>query len=55
MSNPENVGVFNFPLTKMGIVGVTLAVLGFQIIFSSFYAGLYNVQVIGEDLPDQQA
>ena len=39
----------------MGIVGVTLAVLGFQIIFSSFYAGLYNVQVIGEDLPDQQA
>lgn len=54
MSNPENFGVFNFSITKMGIVGATLAVLGFQIIFSSFYAGLYNVQVIGEDLPDQQ-
>ena len=54
MSKPENVGVFNFPLTKMGIVGATLAVLGFQIIFSSFYAGLYHVQVIGEDLPDPQ-
>ena len=54
MSTPENVGVFNSSLTKLGMVGATFAVLGFQIIFSSFYAGLYNVQVIGEDLPEQQ-
>ena len=54
MSNPANVGIFNFPVTKMGIVGATFAILGFQIIFSSFYSGLFNVQVIGEDLPDEQ-
>ena len=52
MSNPENIGVFNFPITKMGIVGTTLAILGFQMMFSSFYAGLFNVKVIGEDPPD---
>ncbi len=53
MSNPENVGVFNFPMTKIGIVGTTLVILGFQMIFSSFYSGLFNVQVIGEDPPVQ--
>ena len=54
MSEPANFGVFNFPVTKMGIVGATFTILGFQIIFSSFYSGLFNVQVIGEDPPDEQ-
>ncbi len=54
MADPANVGVFNFPVTKMGIIGATFAILGFQIIFSSFYSGLFNVQVIGDDPPDEQ-
>lgn len=54
MSDPANVGVFNFPVTKVGIIGATFAILGFQIIFSSFYSGLFNVQAIGEDPPDEQ-
>ena len=53
MSNSENIGVFNFAVTKMGIVGTTLAILGTQMIFSSFYSGLFNVKVIGEDLSDE--
>jgi glycosyltransferase involved in cell wall biosynthesis len=53
MSKPENVGVFNYPMTKIGIGGATLAILGFQMIFSSFYSGLFNVQVFGEDVSAQ--
>jgi glycosyltransferase involved in cell wall biosynthesis len=54
MSRPENVGVFNFPITKIGIAGTTIAILGFQMIFSSFYSGLFNVEVAEEELPDHQ-
>jgi len=53
ISRPGNVGVFNVHLTKIGVVGTTLAVLGFQIIFSSFYSGLFNVEVVEEELPNQ--
>ena len=54
MSRPENAGVFNFPITKIGIAGTTIAILGFQMIFSSFYSGLFNVEVAEEELPDHQ-
>lgn len=45
ISNPANVGIFNMRLTKIGILGTTFAILGFQLIFSSFYAGLFTLQV----------
>jgi glycosyltransferase involved in cell wall biosynthesis len=49
MANPENVGIVNVPLTKIGMLGSTFAILGFQIIFSSFYSGLFNVEVAEEE------
>jgi glycosyltransferase involved in cell wall biosynthesis len=52
MANPENTGVFNPGLTKIGMVGSTIAILGFQLVFSSFYSGLFNVQVAEDTLPD---
>ena len=45
MAKTENAGIFNASLTKIGMVGSTIAVLGFQMIFSSFYSGLFNVEV----------
>jgi hypothetical protein len=45
MAKTENAGIFNASLTKIGMVGSTIAVLGFQMIFSSFYSGLFNVGV----------
>jgi hypothetical protein len=45
MTKTENAGIFNASLTKIGMVGSTIAVLGFQMIFSSFYSGLFNVEV----------
>ena len=54
ISNPINLGVFNMSLTKIGTVGTTLAILGFQLIFSSFYSGLFSIEVTEETLPDHQ-
>jgi glycosyltransferase involved in cell wall biosynthesis len=53
ISDPLNRGVFNMRLTKIGIVGTTFAVLGLQLIFSSFYSGLFHVEVAEEELSDQ--
>jgi hypothetical protein len=53
ISEPDNRGVFNMRLTKIGIVGTTFAVLGLQLIFSSFYSGLFNVEVAEDALSDQ--
>jgi hypothetical protein len=52
MANPENTGIFNPGLTKIGMVGSTIAILGFQMVFSSFYSGLFNVQVAEDTLPE---
>lgn len=49
ISKPGNLGVFNMGLTKIGTVGTTLAILGFQLIFSSFYSGLFNVEVAEDE------
>lgn len=54
ISDPGNLGVFNMRLTKIGIVGTTFAILGLQLIFSSFYSGLFSVEVAEEELPDHQ-
>jgi hypothetical protein len=40
-------------LTKWGIVGTTCAILGVQLIFSSFYSGLFTVEVTGETSENQ--
>ena len=45
MAKPENVGILNAQLTKIGMIGSTIAILGFQMIFSSFYSGLFNVEI----------
>jgi glycosyltransferase involved in cell wall biosynthesis len=45
ISEPGNRGVFNMGLTKIGTVGTTFAILGFQLIFASFYSGLFSVEV----------
>jgi hypothetical protein len=52
MANPANAGIFNAGLTKIGVVGSTLAVLGLQMVFSSFYSGLFNVEVAENTFPD---
>jgi glycosyltransferase involved in cell wall biosynthesis len=52
MANPENAGIFNAGLTKIGMVGSTIAILGFQMVFSSFYSGLFNVEVAEDTLTD---
>jgi TM2 domain-containing membrane protein YozV len=52
MANPANAGIFNAGLTKIGVVGSTLAVLGLQMVFSSFYSGLFNVEVAEDTFPD---
>ena len=52
MANPQNAGVFNVGLTKMGMVGSTIAVLGLQLVFSSFNSGLFNVEVAEDTMPD---
>ena len=52
MANPQNAGVFNVGLTKMGMVGSTIAVLGLQLVFSSFYSGLFNVEIAEDTMPD---
>ena len=54
MAKTENAGIFNASLTKIGMVGSTIAVLGFQMIFSSFYSGLFNVEV-ADDAPTSEA
>ena len=54
ISDPGNLGVFNMRLTKIGIVGTTFVILGLQLIFSSFYSGLFSVEVAEEELPDHQ-
>ena len=54
ISNPANLGVFNMRLTKIGTVGTTLIILGFQLIFSSFYSGLFDVEVAEEAQLDHQ-
>jgi hypothetical protein len=51
ISDPGNLGVFNMRLTKIGIVGTTFAILGLQLIFSSFYSGLFSVEVAEEKVP----
>ena len=48
ISTPGNLGTFNMYLTKWGIVGTTSAILGVQLIFSSFYSGLFSVEVTDE-------
>ena len=45
ISHPGNLGIFNMRLTKIGTVGTTFAILGFQLIFSSFYSGLFSVEI----------
>lgn len=52
MANPENAGIFNPGLTKVGMVGSTIAVLGLQMVFSSFYSGLFNVEVAEDTFSD---
>jgi glycosyltransferase involved in cell wall biosynthesis len=54
MAKPENAGIFNANLTKIGIVGSTIAILGLQMIFSSFYSGLFNVEV-ADDIVSEEA
>jgi hypothetical protein len=49
ISEPGNRGVFNMGLTKTGTVGTTFTILGFQLIFSSFYSGLFSVEVTEEE------
>ena len=49
ISKPGNIGVFNMHLTRIGTVGTTFAILGFQLIFSSFYSGLFNVEVAEDE------
>ena len=53
MAKPENAGIFNANLTKIGIVGSTIAILGLQMIFSSFYSGLFNVEVADDVVSDE--
>jgi hypothetical protein len=53
MAKPENAGIFNASLTKIGIVGSTIAILGLQMIFSSFYSGLFNVEVADDVVPEE--
>ena len=53
ISTPGNLGTFNMHLTKWGIVGTTCAILGVQLIFSSFYSGLFTVEVTGETSENQ--
>jgi hypothetical protein len=53
ISEPGNRGVFNMGLTKIGTVGTTFAILGVQLIFSSFYSGLFSVEVTEETGEDQ--
>jgi hypothetical protein len=48
ISQPSNLGIFNMQLTKIGTVGTTLTILGFQLIFSSFYSGFFDVEVAEE-------
>ena len=52
ISEPENIGIFNMGLTKIGVVGTTFAILGLQIIFSSFYSGLFNVEIAEAEIED---
>ncbi len=49
IAQPHNAGVLNVPLTKAGMVGSTVTMLGLQMVFSSFYSGLFNVEVAGDD------
>jgi glycosyltransferase involved in cell wall biosynthesis len=49
ISKPGNLGIFNMRLAKIGTVGTTLAILGLQLIFSSFYSGLFNVEIAEND------
>jgi glycosyltransferase involved in cell wall biosynthesis len=53
ISTPGNLGIFNMHLTKWGIVGTTFAILGVQLIFSSFYSCLFSVEVTEEAFDDQ--
>lgn len=54
ISKPGNLGVFNMRLTKFGTVGTTFAILGFQLIFSSFYSGLFDVELAEDEVPDNR-
>jgi len=49
MAKPQNAGILSVPLTKIGMIGSTVAMLGFQMIFSSFYSGLFNVEVAEDE------
>ena len=49
ISQPGNLGIFNMQLTKIGTVGTTLAILGVQLIFSSFYSGFFDVEFAEEE------
>jgi glycosyltransferase involved in cell wall biosynthesis len=53
ISTPGNLGIFNMHLTKWGIVGTTFAILGVQLIFSSFYSGLFSIEVTEKTGEDQ--
>lgn len=52
ISEPGNLGIFNMRLTKIGTVGTTFAILGFQLIFSSFYSGFFNVELAEDETSD---
>ena len=49
VSKPANLGIFNMRLTKLGIVFTTFIILGIQLVFSSFYSGLFNVEVAEDE------
>jgi len=50
ISQLGNLGVFSMRLTKIGTVGTTFTILGFQLIFSSFYSGLFDVEVAEDEV-----
>ena len=54
ISQPSNLGIFNMRLTKIGAVGITFTILGFQLIFSSFYSGFFYIEFAEDELSDGQ-
>ncbi|MBW1789586.1 MAG: hypothetical protein JRK53_23730 [Deltaproteobacteria bacterium] len=50
VSQPSNLGLFNMRLTKIGVAFTTLIILGLQLIFSSFYAGLFSIELSRDDM-----
>jgi len=54
ISQPGNLGIFNMRLTKIGAVGITFTILGFQLIFSSFYSGFFDIEFAEDEVANGQ-